>query len=356
MVPLHQIHAGGRELRQDLVTGKWVVIAGARAGRPRDVAATMAPHGEVPAYVERCPFCNLEQFPQAPDTAVLPRRGSAWRVRAFPNKFPAFVPRDHARGWHVGPYRALEAVGFHEVMIAREHNGFLASLSPKDAQLTVRLWRDRYRDLMRKPSVAYIQIIENHGKGSGGSLEHSHAQLFAIPVLPSDEVLDLLEGAERYFRETSSCAYCDIMAFERAEATRLLYENDRFTVVTPFAPRTAYEQWVLPKSHASGFETLGDDDIQDFADAVQAATGALAEGFHDPPYTLYLYSAPCDTEGFVCDVNAYTHFHWHAQILPRMNVWGGFELATGMEIVSTPPEEGAAFLREHYASHRSPRA
>jgi len=354
MVQRHKKHPLGSELRQDPITGKWVVIAVSRAKRPRDIASVAAARPAVPDVVASCPFCHLKEFPQAPDTLVLPRRGKEWRVRAFPNKFPAFVAQDHVRAWKVGLYTVLEGAGFHEVIISRLHNGFLFQLPLEDVTLTLRAWRERYRDLMVKPSVAYIQIIENHGRSAGASVEHPHVQLFAIPVIPRDEVLDLLRGAEEYFRENAVCAYCDILEFEREVGTRIVYENEHFTVLTPFTSRVPYEQWVIPREHAAGFEQLRDEDLPHFADALQRALRGLSGGFHDPDYNLYLYSAPCDTEGFVCEKDAFSHFHWHVQILPRFVAWAGFELATGMEIVSTLPEEAAAYLRSHHESRTRP--
>ena len=332
------------ELRQDPITGKWVVIATGRAKRPVDQARLQVEKPAPPPMIEDCSFCNLERFPQPTPTLVSPR-GSQWRVMAFPNKFPAFVPADRVAARKEGIYTVMNGVGFHEVIIVRSHNGFLSRLAGPDLVRYIEAWRERYRTLMEKPSVAYIQLIENHGRESGGSLEHSHVQLFAIPVLPSDEVLDLLRGAEAYNDENGSCAYCDILAFEREVHTRIVWENDRYTVLCPFTSRVPHEQWVLPRTHAAGFETLTDADLPAFAEALQEALARLDRGFKDPPYNLYVYSAPCDTEGFICEKDEFQHFHWHAQILPRLNIWGGFELATGLEIHSVLPEESAAFLR-----------
>jgi UDPglucose--hexose-1-phosphate uridylyltransferase len=245
----------------------------------------------------------------------------------------------------VGLYTVLDGVGFHEIILVRPHNGYLAVLSTSDLCLVVEAWRERYRALMTKKSVAYIQLIENHGPASGASLEHAHLQLFALPVLPSDEVLDLLRGAEAYADENSSCAYCDILAVEREAGTRLVWGNERFSVLCPFASRVPNEQWVLPRAHASGFETLTVGDLPFFAEALQQALRRLAVSFRDPGYNLTVYSAPCDTEGYVCERDEFSHFHWHVQILPRLTVWGGLELATGLEIHSVPPEDAAAILR-----------
>lgn len=342
----HSSHPLPSEFRQDPVTGKWIILARSRARRPTDLLNTLTPHAAIPSFMSTCPFCDLKKYPQAPDTLIRPR-GKSWRVRAFPNKYPALVPLDHLRAWKEGPYTAMEGRGFHEVITTKAHNGYFFELSPEDAQAFLLAWRDRYRVLMEHQSVAYIQIIENHGRDAGASLEHSHAQLFALPVIPSDEVLDLLQGAENYFRQNGSCAYCDILSFESKRGSRIVYENDQFVVLTPYAPRTEYEQWVIPKLHAAGFEQLTDDDVKTLADALQTALRALASAFRDPPYNLYLTSAPCDTEGYVCDVDAFSHFHWNIRLLPRFQKWAGFELATGVEIVSTDPNDAAAVLRSH---------
>ncbi len=337
-------HAKVSELRQDPITGKWVVIATGRARRPSDQARMQAPQPIPPSYSDTCAFCNFERFPQTSPTLMLPA-GKDWHVMAFPNKFPAFAPADRVTATKVGMYTVMDGVGFHEVILVRPHDGFLSRLEQNDLVHTVTAWRDRYRAHMVKPSVAYIQLIVNHGPAAGGSQEHPHAQLFAIPVLPSDEVLDLLNGAEAYYDENTSCGYCDILRFERAAKQRIVWENDQFVVLCPFTSRVPNEQWVLPRTHASGFETLSDDNLPAFAEALHEALARLDRGFHNPSYNLYLYSAPCDTEGFVCTKNQFQHFHWHVQILPRMNMWAGFELATGLEIHSVLPEECAEYLR-----------
>ena len=102
----------------------------------------------------------------------------------------------------------------------------------------------------------------------------------------------------------------------------------------------------MPRVHSPGFETLADEALRPLAEALQQALRRLEQAYGDPAYNLVVYSAPCDTEGYICPVDAFQHFHWHMQILPRMNVWGGFEFATGLEIHSVLPEEAAAYLRQ----------
>lgn len=332
------------ELRQDPITEKWVVIASGRAKRPTDFKKNKKPKAKPPKYVDDCPFCNLKKFPQSPDTLILPDKKN-WRVRAFQNKFPAFSQEGDINDRKVGLYRVMDGVGFHEVVIPKEHDDYFSILEKEYAALYVKALVERYKALAQIKTVNYIQIIQNHGREAGGSVEHPHSQIFAIPILPTDEVLDLFMGAEKYYKKHGRCAHCDIIEYERKQEIRVVYENKKFIVICPFTPRSPYEQWVLPKEHSEGFEKLTDEDIPLFVDAAQVALKALRESFDDPPYNIYFYSPPCDDMGSVYPKDQFSHFHWHAQILPRLNTWGGFEMATGVEITVAVPEEAAAYLR-----------
>jgi galactose-1-phosphate uridylyltransferase len=53
---------------------------------------------------------------------------------------------------------------------------------------------------------------------------------------------------------------------------------------------------------------------------------------------LVVHSAPAGEE----DLRS---FVWHVQVTPRVGTPAGFELATGIPVVTVPPEESAAMLR-----------
>jgi len=55
-------------------------------------------------------------------------------------------------------------------------------------------------------------------------------------------------------------------------------------------------------------------------------------------YNFFIHTAPAKAK----DVK---HYHWHMEILPRTNIWGGLELGSGTEVVKVPPEEAARILR-----------
>ncbi len=337
---------GAGELRQELITDKWVVIAPGRGKRPSDFKETRDQSSTTSdkKYVESCPFCNAQKYPQETDVVRLPDDPDHWQVHIFGNKYPAFVAGKELAAWQVGPHRASRAVGYHEILATRWHNQHEAVQSPRFFEMQLEALVLRYRQLKVQQSVNYIQIIKNYGPQGGASLEHPHHQIFTTPVLPS-EVADLLHGAERYAKKQGRDAFEVMLDFERREGVRIVGENERFVALCPFASRVPFETWIIPKDPNPFFENLAVADRDDLARLFQDVLRRLYVGLNDPSYNYVIYSAPCDDTGFVCDASVFQHWRWHIQILPRFGTWGGFELGTGLEINSVVPEEAAEFLR-----------
>lgn len=340
-----QVGAEG-ELRQDIITGEWVVIAPGRGKRPHDYKARASQ--ELPTsrkkYLTECPFCNTAKYPQELDVLRLPDDEDTWAVHIFGNKYPAFVAASEVFAWQTGPHRAMHAAGYHEILATRGHNEQEAVISLRLFELQMEALVMRYRQLKTKQSVNYIQIIKNYGKAAGASLEHPHHQIFTTPVLPSD-VVKILRGAEAYGKKNEEDVFSALLAYERAEGVRVVAENEEFVVLCPFASRVPFETWVVPKKHTPFFENITVRERRLLAEALQDILKRLSVGLNDPSYNYFIYSAPCDETGFVCDTATFQYFRWHLQIMPRLNVWGGFELGTGLEINTMLPEEAAEYLR-----------
>lgn len=340
------------QLRQDPITEQWVAIATGRAKRP-DTGSESSPtmHAPLPRHKDDCPFCNLSKFPQEPDVLRLPDDPLKWQVHMFANKFPAFTPKKEFHTWNEGPYRALDSAGYHDVLATRYHNQDDATADRSLVILELEAISLRYRQLQGQPSVNYIQVIKNHGKIAGASIEHPHHQMFSIPVLPSD-IAQLLHGTERFAKKHGEKAFTVILDFERSEKKRIVFENEYFTAFCPYASRVPYETWIMPRKTNPFFETIGPDEREALAEAIQEVLGRLYTGLNDPPYNYYIHSAPCDESGFVCDKSLFGHFRWHISIMPRLNTRAGFELGTGIEINTVAPEDAAEFLRHQHMPHR----
>lgn len=335
------------QLRQDPITEKWVAIATERAKRPDSFASESTPKEPLPRYKADCPFCNLAKYPQEPDVLRLPDDPNQWQVHIFANKYPAFVPKDDFKAWNEGPYRATDAIGYHELLATRYHNQDEGVAPLHLISLELEALVLRYRQLKGEIGINYIQIIKNHGKEAGGSLEHPHHQIFSIPVLPSD-IAELLHGTERYAKKHGEKAFTIILNHERETKKRIVFENEYFTAFCPFASRVPFETWIMPRKSDPFFEDIGPDEREALAEAMQQVLGRMYTGLADPAYNYYIHSAPCDETGFVCDKSLFSHFRWHIAILPRLSQPGGFELGTGIDINTVLPEDAAAFLREQH--------
>jgi len=333
--------AGGKkqnkisELRQDPVTGDWVVIALGRGKRPGEFVKKREPY---PPLSDKCPFCFPEETRQEKDALVFRRADGDWSLRVVPNKYPAFSKNQPLKHFEEGPYFGMNGVGYHEVVITRDHTRQIALLDPMEVAEIVDAYQDRYIDLMNKKSVNYIEIFHNHGREAGASIEHPHSQLMAIPVVSPGIELEL-DGAETYHRSNRKCVFCAISEWELKERKRIIFENDNFLAFCPFSSRVAFEVWVMPKSHKPYFERITNEEKIDLGEALQKSIGAVYGTLEDPAYNFYLHTSPCDGKD-------YHHYHWHMEILPHTTTWEGFELSTGIEISTIEPEKAAEALRK----------
>ncbi len=181
-------------------------------------------------------------------------------------------------------------------------------------------------------------VFKNYGKAAGASLEHSHSQLIALPILPRMLVSEL-SGALNYYNYTDRCAYCDIIRQDIQQDVRVVCQNDDFITITPFAPRTPFEMWVLPKKHSSAFCTLTREELQNLSSLFRESLQRLSGCIPNVPYNFVLHTQPLRA-------GRLEHYHWHFEIVPKLTSIAGFEWGSGFYINPMPPEETAKYLRE----------
>ena len=329
----------GSQLRQDIVTGDWVVIATGRGKRPSDFSEKEKKK-ETSKEIDECLFCDPVASGQEEDVLIYTTGEGDWTLRIFPNKYPAFSRPSGGRIHHKeeGPYFWMDGVGYHEVIVTRDHFKHIGLMDPIWVAEILDAYQTRYLDLMNKKSVRYVEIFHNHGKKAGASISHPHSQLVAIPVISPYIQLEL-NGSEEYHQSHKTCVYCDMIKWEQSHGKRVVFENDDFLVITPFASRSAFEMWVLPKKHAPYFERISDEEKISGGEALHEAVRKLGKILNEPDFNFYLHSSPCDGKD-------YPHYHWHIEILPKTSTWAGFELSTGIEVSTIEPEEAAKYLRE----------
>ncbi len=327
------------ELRQDIVTGDWVVIATGRARRPEDFSKNgKGIENENLDNVQDCLFCEPEKSGQEKDVLIYKRPDDEWSLRVFPNKFPAFSHEDTFKKLEEGPYFSMTGTGYHEIFVTRDHFRHMPLLEELEIAEVFDAYQERYLSLMNQRHVDYVSIFHNHGKEVGASIAHPHSQLMAIPVVSPYLELEL-KGAERYYRANKECVYCLMAEYEIEHKKRIVFENDEFVAFCPFASRAAFEVWVLPKKHKPYFERIKVEEKIKLAEVFKKAMNSIYHSLDNPPYNFYIHTSPCDGKD-------YPHFHWHIEILPKTSTWAGFELQTGIEISTIQPEIAAEYLRK----------
>ena len=328
------------ELRKDPITGRWVIISTDRAKRPTDfVRESVQIQGK-----GFCPFCYGHEEKTPPEILAYGRNGGprntpGWRVRVVPNKFPALGIEGDLDRQGEGLFDKMNGVGAHEVIIETpEHSGTLATLPEKAIEEVLWAYRDRMLDLKNDKRFRYVLIFKNHGEAAGASLEHTHSQLIALPIVPK-RVREEVDSSKRYYQEKERCIFCDMVRQEVDSGVRVIAENDLFISLAPYAPRFPFEVWLLPKQHGSAFENNQSPVYASLACVLKDNLMRLDAVLDHPAYNLMIHTSPIGEE-----VNE--HFHWHIEIMPKLTKVAGFEWGTGFYICPTPPEESARFLRE----------
>ncbi len=326
------------ELRQDIVTGDWVVIATQRAKRPEDFAEGEYSTHNLDVDTENCLFCNPIVSKQEKDVLIYEGDDNEWTLRVFPNKYPILSRGGRPRALDEGPFFAMTGTGYHEVIVTRDHFRHLPDLEEIEIAEVFDAYQDRYLELMKRKSVRFISIFHNFGKEAGASISHPHSQLMAIPVI-SPYIKGELDGAEQYHRSNRKCVYCVMNEYESKHKKRVVYENDSFIAFCPFASRVAFEVWILPKKHSPYFERINYEDKLKLSEVFKKVMISIKGPANNPPYNFYIHTSPCDGKD-------YPHYHWHIEILPQTATWAGFELETGIEVSSIRPGVAAKYLRK----------
>jgi UDPglucose--hexose-1-phosphate uridylyltransferase len=328
------------ELRKDPIIDRWVIISTERGKRPVFFVEE-AP----PAKAPMCPLCTGNENMTPPEIYVVRQDGSApngpgWTLRVVSNKFPALRVEGNLDKEGIGLYDKMNGVGAHEVIIETPNHGeTLSSMNIEGIQRVFNAYKARILDLIRDQRLKYIMVFKNHGSVAGASLDHSHSQLIALPIIPR-RVVEEIGGGLNYYRFKDRCVFCDIIAQEKEDNVRVVFENDKCIALSPYASRFPFETWILPKKHEPYFASYErTDDYFSLAEALSTLLKKYDRVLNSPPYNYIIHTAPFGN-------GQVPHYHWHIEIIPRLTKMAGFEWGTGFYINPTPPEEATEYLKE----------
>jgi UDPglucose--hexose-1-phosphate uridylyltransferase len=327
------------ELRKDPITGRWVIISTGRRKRPTDF------HIERAALIggDHCPFCAGREAMTPPEVLAYRQNGAAsngpgWDLRVVPNKFPALQVEGNLDREGDGLFDRMNGIGAHEVIIETpRHDATLSSMSQPEIERVLWAFRERVLDLKRDQRFRYILIFKNHGAAAGATLEHSHSQLIALPIIP-DFVREEIDGAKLHYNAKERCVFCDIMRQELSASRRIIQENADMVAFSPYAPRFPFETWLVPRSHGARYEEASRQQYESLARMLKSVLLRMERALESPPYNLIIHTSPFSEE-------TREFYHWHVEIIPKLTRTAGFEWGTGFYINPTSPEEAAEVLR-----------
>jgi len=325
------------EWRKDPIVGRWVIISSERGKRPSDWANE--PNAKGGGF---CPFCPGNEALTPPEIFALrelttEKNVSGWKIRVIPNKFPAVNIEGEVSPKGYGNYDMMNGIGAHEVIIETpNHAHDLADLEVAEIEKVMLVYRQRIDDLKKDSRFRYVLVFKNHGVAAGASLEHSHSQLIAIPIIPK-RVAEELDGSKKFYQFKNRCIYCDVIKQELDAQLRVILSTDNFIAIEPYAPRFPFETWLLPLSHSSHFERMPELMYKEVAVALKDVLSRINLTLGYPPFNFILHSSPVQDEEL-------SYYHWHIEIIPKLTKVAGFEWGSGFYINPTSPESAANYL------------
>ncbi len=297
------------EIRRDYLFDEYVIVSPGRGKRPYDTSKNRHP------LIETADSPNLDK-----EKGVYSiKQGGDWLVKVVKNRFPALTmdnPKSH---------------GIQELVIDTPlANVPFARLRLAQIGRVLKAYQMRTANLLNKEGIAYVLIFRNDGFEAGASLAHAHSQIFALPIIPK-RFQDHSDHIEQYFIDKKKEPIDDIISFERNQKQRIVAEDEHFFVICPYASQYPFEAWLIPKQQIQRFDKFNAAQIESCAHQLKHLTQKL--------------TGAQISYNFFIENGVSPHHRCIIKLYGRSNIWGGFEVSTGMVINTVPPESAAAWYR-----------
>jgi len=306
------------ELHHDPLTTRTVFVAPQRAERPNELDGASI----------RCPFCAGNESLTPPDLLRVPAACTeAWRARIVPNQYP--IVADNAAAGQPRP-----AWGVHDVVIeSPAHVASILAIDPTAWREVWELCRQRLADVATRADLTWATVFKNSGRLAGASLEHVHSQLVAINFVPPAIAAELAAAA------AASDPFGDLLRQADADDRIVATAGDLVALVPP-APRQPFETWILPRHPEPYFHATSMSRVAALATLTQLVISRLDRLLPGANYNWWLHQPP-----YAHHAAPPADWHWHLEILPRINGLAGFELGAGCHITTALPRDSAHLLR-----------
>jgi UDPglucose--hexose-1-phosphate uridylyltransferase len=331
------------EIRQRIDTGNWVIMAPERL-KGGELISDNNLLDKVSDYDCKCPFCpgNEDRFENIEIDRINKPETGDWTVKCLENKYQIFSnrvssPEGNGEFEFDGIYRKYVRYGNHELVIESEkHNKTFGTMTHDEVTNVFEMYYKRYRALNNNKNLQTV-IFKNHGVKSGASQKHPHSQIVSMMVVPK-YIRELINEAIDYFDSNGLCVFCKVVEHEMNEGIRIVYQNDKFIAICPYASNVPYEVDIYPKKHQGSFEIMPGEDINELSDCVRTVMGKIYKALSNPDFNIIFRNPPYHLSNVL-------YYHWHMKIVPYLITPGGFELGSSMRVNVLSPENAAEILR-----------
>lgn len=233
---------------------------------------------------------------------------------------------------------------------SHDHSLRLSRMAVEEIVDVVNAWTDEYKTLGSIPWVDHVQIFENRGEMMGASNPHPHCQIWASESIPNEPSKELRNQAA-YQERTGGCLLCDVLRLEHEAGSRIVVENEDFTVFVPFWAIYPFEAMIVGRQHRTGLDDLTDPERRSLASILRELTIRYDNLFETAfPYSMGFHQRPTDGR-------SHQPFHLHAHFYPPLLRSATVrKFLVGFEILGSPqrditPEAAAGRLAALSATH-----
>jgi len=335
------------ELRRDILLGRWIQVL-SESKEPSEYHFPV----DIGLAEKSCGLCAGREMETPGEITSIRRQGTmpnkeGWWVRAIPSFDPLFKVEGNLDRRGVGLYDRMNSIGANEILIeSPEHAVKPEDMGVEQMVRVIRLYRDRIADLNKDLRLRYTLISKDSLFDPWRRSSHPVSSLVATPVIPK-KIKDELENSKQYYDYKERCIYCDILREEIRVGDRIILETKNFLCFCPYASSFPFESWVVPRRHACDFQEISCEEMEDMGFVLMSILKKLRAVFQgETPLSYFIHTAPNRVPRRNHWHSLGDDYHWHLEIIPRLVRRSGFELGSGLFILTTSPEKAAKFLRE----------
>ena len=321
--------AGGLfELRKDPITGWWVATVVDRAFHRDRFARAADP---VDDHLFGCANCST---PPGDGVRTRMLKDFAFHVVGTDDQARE-LDRDHGLA-QVSLAQARATGSWRTVVAPPQEHRPLHTVGNDLIEALIGGARDALAEARAGGQTEYLTVVQNWGAQAGARTNHLCIDLYDLPQIPH-RIAEELGGAARFVIREGECPFCRLVRDETRRADRLVWEDQDSVAFAPYASRSPFEVWIVPRRHDADFARATTADIASTSEALRQVLGRLAASLDGPPYNLVLHTAPLreQVDGT---------YHWHWEIHPRLREIAGLELGTGLPVNPVSPEDAVEEL------------